>query len=340
MSRYRQLKEKYDKTVKETLQANKQIIIDSFVEYYGEEFRKIIEKRINEIVFIYYFHMPTIDLVMKELFSDKKEKYKDFMEVFKEYSHEKNSKANHLPDVFIGTTDTSIADINYIKNIAKYCMTDCSPYNFNYFDGVNMKRIICFQVLALKPQSIIHEINHAVTSEKLIHVIGNLYIERFGLGINSPLEDAEDNIIEELINEKSAQDVYEIFKKRGGDLTQICKSIPLKSIYSQNLYLIEELYKYFTEVLKKARIMGNKNELVKRIGIKNFKRLTSIINTYYSKTGSVSKEVKIEALKQIKAIFKNINFEYIKDSNYISKELESFYKELEQRGYRVKVLSK
>lgn len=49
-----ELKDKYDEIVEQTLARNKSILIESFVEYYGEEYREIIERRYNEIVFVYY----------------------------------------------------------------------------------------------------------------------------------------------------------------------------------------------------------------------------------------------------------------------------------------------
>jgi hypothetical protein len=42
------LKKKYDRTIKDSLDINKNILIESFVEYYGEEYRdKIVKKYIE-----------------------------------------------------------------------------------------------------------------------------------------------------------------------------------------------------------------------------------------------------------------------------------------------------
>lgn len=65
MSKFEKLKLKYDNLIKGTLENNKKILIESFVEYYGEEYRTIIEKRYNEITFVYYVDWKTIDLVVK-----------------------------------------------------------------------------------------------------------------------------------------------------------------------------------------------------------------------------------------------------------------------------------
>lgn len=54
MSDYQNLKKKYERLYNETLEKNKEILIESFIEYYGEKHRDEIISRFNEIVFIYF----------------------------------------------------------------------------------------------------------------------------------------------------------------------------------------------------------------------------------------------------------------------------------------------
>lgn len=50
--------------IKKILDSEAEILIDSFLEYYGEKFRYIIEKWYNEITFIYYIDWSIVDLVI------------------------------------------------------------------------------------------------------------------------------------------------------------------------------------------------------------------------------------------------------------------------------------
>ena len=53
---YQKLKKKYEKLYNDTIEENKDILIESFVEYYGEQHRDEIISRFNEIVFVYFIN--------------------------------------------------------------------------------------------------------------------------------------------------------------------------------------------------------------------------------------------------------------------------------------------
>ena len=84
MSKFKKLKIKYDNSIKETLNSNKDILIESFVEYYGEEYRNKIEKRYNEITFVYYVDWETIDLAVEFFIpqAENPDEYLEFVELF------------------------------------------------------------------------------------------------------------------------------------------------------------------------------------------------------------------------------------------------------------------
>ncbi|MEG1648037.1 MAG: hypothetical protein RR325_04665, partial [Bacilli bacterium] len=73
MNKLDQLKQQYSEEINKSLKLNKSKIIDSFVEYYGEEYRDIIEKRYDEIVYTYFISPNFIDkLCYLRLFSMQK----------------------------------------------------------------------------------------------------------------------------------------------------------------------------------------------------------------------------------------------------------------------------
>jgi len=55
-----QIKKEYTEKINDRIKKYSNLIIDSFVEYYGEEYRKIITERFNNISFLYYINDFTI----------------------------------------------------------------------------------------------------------------------------------------------------------------------------------------------------------------------------------------------------------------------------------------
>ena len=123
MTKYDKLKKKYDNLIRHSLEKNKRILIESFVEYYGEEFRYLIEKRYNEITFIYYIDW---NMVINEFLPkiDNTDKYVDFIN----FSNSRKKtllsellkivqRPIKLPDNLIGMIDTSIINDDTIVKL-------------------------------------------------------------------------------------------------------------------------------------------------------------------------------------------------------------------------------
>lgn len=75
MNKLDQLKQQYSEEINKSLKLNKSKIIDSFVEYYGEEYRDIIEKRYDEIVFTYFINPDYISILCKKRLYDMQKYY-------------------------------------------------------------------------------------------------------------------------------------------------------------------------------------------------------------------------------------------------------------------------
>lgn len=352
MSKYEKLIAKYDELIKETLNSNKRILIESFVDYYGEEYRNIIEKRYNEITFVYYVDWRTIDLVVDEFIPqvENPDKYVEFINLSNSRETKRSkfkkifgTKKKNLPDNLVGSTNSSIFNIDYIRNNLFEIFSSPLPVSFNSGSIERMHRIVSFQILSLSEDSIIHEINHAITRDNIAYVMEGYKpidaIHVTGLSIDGHNQINVDRITEELINDKSSKEITGIFKQKGGDLSSFCKSIPLVKFYPLNFYLIEEFYNEFKKYIKIARISNNKNELVKRIGKENYENYVNLVNSLFSEDLSIVDKRKDENEHKIGEIVEKMKAVESKSHDLSQQELNEYYKRLEKQGMKVKILN-
>lgn len=349
------LVKKYDKIIKDTLAVNREIIIESFVEYYGEEHRSLIEKRYNQITFVYYVSPVEIDNVINHFLKygqDQAAKYDQFIEIQEAYQDIQSVPSHYL----VGMTNEEMAEkyetSKFIKDMLHYAFyKGCALFN-GIMLKKNIYKIVLFPILVLNEGIIIHEINHAIVYDVLANVINkeclrskeeNDRIEKNGNSVDILTPGApvsEERILDELLNEKASKDITKIFKRRGGDLTPFCLCNEWTvSIYEKNLYLIEEFYERFGCLISYARITLNKNEIVKRVGKENYQQFVDLVNQYYSSeinTDSADYMLrKEEAEDKLRPIMREMAKKEGNSFEYFSDELEQFYQRLREQGYKV-----
>ncbi len=352
MTKYDKLKEKYNHLIKQSLENNKKILIESFVEYYGDEFRYIIEKRYNEITFIYYIDWSTIDFVINEYLPkiDNLDKYTDFINF-------SNSRRKHplekilkkikysikLPDNLIGMTNDSIVNNNSIINWLFRSLSESAPRSYNYGNINNMNRLISFQILALNERAIIHEINHAITRDALAFItednnhIG--VVQKTGLSVDVFHKNSGERNVEELLNEKASEEIEKIFKSKGGDFSSFCLNIPFLYPYKYNFYLIDEFYAQFKKYIKISRISDNKNELVSRVGKDEYEELVKLVDMCYTEDILQIESIKEKTLPKIRKIIDKMN-ENARSSHTTSKEeINTYIEQLQKAGYNLKMIN-
>lgn len=355
MSKYEKLKVKYDNLIRETLDSNKRILIESFVDYYGEEYRNIIEKRYNEIIFIYYVDWETIDLVVENFIPkvENKDKYADFINLSNSRKTPKinfegifkaiNKKCK-LPNNLIGTTNPSILNNIYINNYLFKKLKSPCPSCKSWVSIGHTNRIISFQILSLSESTIIHEINHAITMDIMALITEENRpmgaIHKSGLSIEISHKNNIAKITEELVNEKAGREITKIFKQRGGDLSSFCFNISLSYVYESNLYLVDEFYDKFKKYIKIARISDNKNALVERIGKSNYENYLSLVNYFYTEDITTIDKNKEENEKRIKIIIDEMRGVEKISHDLSQQELNDTYKYLESKGFKTKILKK
>ncbi len=360
MSLYEKLKAKYDRLIKESLNSNKKILIESFVEYYGEKYRSLIEKRVNEITFVYYVNWESVYLFVKDYYPkiENPDKYTDFVNFFnskmkKESVFTKFFKPmkgkSQLPDNLIGSTNPAVFNIPYISCVLPKFLNApdarCSCYTD---ESMNTNRVIFFEILSLSESTIIHEINHAITADNIVFAYKgdklNEKIYKTGLYTDSTSKNNGIELIsEELINEKASLEITKIFKQKGGDFSSFCLDVPLLfKPYNMNLYLIDEFYETFKEYIKIARISDNKNALIERIGKTNYDNFIRLVNSCYVNKYeylSIIEQLKEKNLPQIKSIIDKMKKVENNSHEMSQQELEDYYKHLESQGFKVKRLN-
>lgn len=353
MSEYERLKVKYDTLIKDSLDCNKRKLVDSFVDYYGEEYRSIIKKKYNEITFVYYVDWQTIDLVVEEFIPqvENPDEYEDFINLsnsrkIKEPIFEKIfnlKRKKDLPDNLIGTTNPLIFKKNYIKERLSKSLKNPSAGAFNYGNSNHMDRIIYFQILSLNEVSIIHEINHAITSDIIAGVMEENQsvapVNKTGLSIDISHQNNGERMMEELLNEKASREITKIFKQKGGDLSAFCFDIPLIYPYEDNLYLVDEFYDEFKKYIKVARISDNKNQLVEHVGKTNYENYVALVNSSYTTEEELISKNKLKNQQKVKNIVDKMRSVESNSNDISQEEVNDYYESLKKQGYNVRVLN-
>lgn len=73
------VKKEYSKKITNKIVTYKDIILESFIEFYGENYRNIITARFDNISFLYYINDITIFYIVNSLKQDYDDKFKNIM---------------------------------------------------------------------------------------------------------------------------------------------------------------------------------------------------------------------------------------------------------------------
>lgn len=354
MSSYEKLKKKYAELIPQELEKNKTIMIESFVEYYGEGYRSIIQKRYNEITFVYYIDWECVNVVVDEFIpqAEDKERYQDFTRFLAEHRKKdnlwkkvwrKNALQNDLPDNFVGITNKEILNKREIKSKVLEAISIPQPSHSSFGSSKHRDQIVSFQILSLGPWSIIHEINHAITNDSLALLTDNNgfigAIDKRGLSIDVCLQNNGERIIEELLNEKASFEIAQIFKRKGGDFSSFCFGIPFENSYVENFYLVNDFYEQFKTYIKVARISENKNGLIARVGREEYEQYVRLINENYSvDLNEIIKNKKV-AMPLVKGLIEKMKTNEEISVSLSSTSLNSYYEQLKQLGHSVRLLN-
>lgn len=219
------IKKEYAKKITDRITTYKDLILESFIEFYGEEYRNVITTRFNDISFLYYINDITIFYIVDSLKQGYSDKSKNIIFSIPYIVHLiKNNfyKQEITPDSFyelginkiVGSSDEKLL---LDKELLKYSIAtalreknECS-YEVNLPINNGIKRIIALPIFSVDDKSLFHEINHAISSEIVINN-GETTVKS-GLDY----ENEEKKYYNEILNDIISLEVYNIFKQKCED---------------------------------------------------------------------------------------------------------------------------
>ena len=286
---------KYNNIFSKKIDENKEILIESFVEYYGEEYRIKITNSINSIIFAWFRHR----------FLD---------ELYKKYSRElQNAKdIKYFLSYAINEVIGSNCDMNdERKNAIKRELSN-SPLvlasNLTFFNSNDFIEVVTFPIFITTDRVLFHEINHVVVRENMFY-IDDALVRKDGLDVDTKYE-----IIEEIINELSARDITNIFHKMGGNIFD--SKIRIGNDYEKLFPIVEPFYDKYKNILKSARISLNHNELFKYIDKDIYDKYVNLVNKAFYIKRKYDKQHKrfVIGKKVIEVAINYVNEMEIKDN--------------------------
>lgn len=278
---------------------NSQKIIDSIVDYYGEQYRKVITEKYNNIVFVYYISNFLIFYILDKSIEKSKKgeeiEYGDILGLclylyksgtYKNYLTANNFKQQNidlLTKKMIGISDEAILKdsklfIQILYMINKLEADNPYEYNIPSEDMTSLNTIIALPIYCVDDESLIHEINHAICTNIVRTSKNNEYLIQTGLRVSNQLIT---NDIMELVNDAQAMKIYDIFKNKyhGSIFTSLTNDSVDKEAEQNKYSVIKLFFETFENELKETCISGNLNILFNKLSSHNFQLICSIINS-------------------------------------------------------------
>lgn len=290
---YNKVKQDYTYELNKRFEENKEKLIESFIEYYGKEFEDRIRYIYSNTDIVYYVGQNITGLInsyniFEYELTDQEKKILEMERCLSESSSLTDEEKDQIR--YLGSNKTnnfSDEELEQVTNtVINASKTNTAKKLLWTYRG-RTNRFIFLPAYIWADSSIIHEMNHNITSDALVTLESDNAerdISISGLNIDGAEDSENERIIEELINEKSAIEITEIFHSKGGTYVEDSarKNIIGESSYRKSFYLIDKFYNKFKDEIKKARISGSKNLLLETCGKENYYKLVSLINKYYN----------------------------------------------------------
>lgn len=290
---YNKVKQDYTYELNKRFEENKEKLIESFIEYYGKEFEDRIRYIYSNTDIVYYVGQNITGLInsyniFEYELTDQEKKILEMERCLSESSSLTDEEKDQIR--YLGSNKTnnfSDEELEQVTNtVINASKTNTAKKLLWTYRG-RTNRFIFLPAYIWADSSMIHEMNHNITSDALVTLEsdnGERDISISGLNIDGAEDSENERIIEELINEKSAIEITEIFHSKGGTYVEDSarKNIIGESSYRKSFYLIDKFYNKFKDEIKKARISGSKNLLLETCGKENYYKLVSLINKYYN----------------------------------------------------------
>lgn len=294
-------------------------LIDSFVEFYGEEYRSYITSIINSIKFNFMlnecalYHISYPDFIKEDI-----KLLRTYFGLVDRYLKHLKATVDKKEEIYIKACYQN--DDSFLYLYPKYREIIENNYRaLSFVDYQNDERIngIILPILALGNIDLIHEINHLICTHIIaMHGDNPILVE--------PFKSFE---VVELINQLTALIITKIFEQKKCPLLPPIKT---SSYYDGKLYLVRGFYNQFESIIKEVLVTGNTNLLEATLGDNNLDLFYDLVENEYEKGVILPlKSKKIETInnKMLLHLAKQHHFNY-----------NEFFSELKSMGYRVRRL--
>lgn len=274
--------DKYKNEIKTGFLQNKSILLESLIEYYGEEYREIITDRFNNTDFIFYIY-EHFNKYLKATKTKSKTEKKELKILQKKLETIKNS----IRKMHSGTINRIIysSDEN-----GKYSKEALETFNAIFyknfvcmkaiFEDDKYKRFVFIPLFFSNDGCLIHEAIHSITSQ-LLGIADEKIIEKWGLV--APEDFYSDIFLEEATTEIETKKIYQIFKKNGGNFLDKCYPFDsYSSSYDFLLPFIENFYNSQRKDITSTRFSLNKNEILEICGREEYFNFSKTLNDFYA----------------------------------------------------------
>lgn len=281
----------------ETLKANDKI------HDYIQTFIDIVEKR-NELITnydkknriaLYKFmgidHGDDYEAYKNDPFIIKLTKAPELLEKYREYTdnqlNELVIRCNYLTSAYesLENNGVNITKDGLARAIFKTIMGKNSSlawaFSLSYSGKKELQSIcVCKNALKLDTLTLIHEINHILEFDYLFKN-GEFAGYKSGFTYRDSKSVAQNDveILDEVINDYIAYQIYDEFKRDGFELGY---KEPITSEYSKMFLVIGEFLEENLELIKKCRMSSNPNMFAQIIGLNNFEMLNNAIKKCYT----------------------------------------------------------
>lgn len=230
-------------------------VINAMISYYGEEYRGLINKRLDETNFIFYGN------VKDDLVSPKQNRFLKKEIIYK-------------------TMDTDCATDYQIKRSFKD--GNASYITMYDFENEVLKKFVIFPIY-LDDETLIHEMIHAITNTTFARIKDNnkKYLDSYTKSGLITTKHQGEILLEETITEIEANRIYKILKSNGFKSFIREYDYTSEPCYYDNFFpIIDFFYETFFKDITYSRITTDKSSLLDKIDIHNYIDLINYISCY------------------------------------------------------------
>lgn len=319
MEKISSFNKKYVCELLEAIDSINPILVQAFINVYGEKHRDYIIRTINNLLYI-LFIPKNYFLMFKDVKGVRKhDRY--IMNYYLKYLRELDVKRRKLREEEVEefVCKNYIADASfYLEDLVHFevsdiVLSDDASLNFRVADcsdGRLSLKIVNLPIFCSFLWAIVHEFNHALCIDAIAEtedflVTSNLFWSKAAEEVTC------DYIVEMVIAE---------FKKLGGVEPKCLRRVPASSSYIKHDYIVIYLFNLLGPLILESLITRNRNLFIGFVGQENYDRFNVLAQDLYD--NGYQEEKFNQLLDVVDRMYENLNNEDIPDYQDMLKSIE------------------